>query len=519
MNRRITGEIRALNDLLFRSSQRRGNVLESLPYIPGSALRGALGRRWIERHGMGEPFHRLFQSGRVRFCHGRATIDGNEAFPAPLTLRTEKLRPLAPDARTFDLLAADPDLDGPEVDRVRADVTLDGVVRARTSPNMVSRTRIGTFAPEDFGDTPQLGPDPAAQDGAQQGLAADGQLFTEIRLAASTTFLTHIEGPAQDLDQLAAILDDEDTLTLGRSRSVMGLSDVRWSSPVEIPAGQLHDGDEHTLTLLSDLVLLDRYQRHVTVLDNAALAQLLGTEVGEVDVVHPGQQRTAHVAGWDGPNGMSTHIDTALRAGSTVRFRAPRHAVERLAADPWAGWRRAEGHGRLAVDWPLHRDGGFRRQDSATDSSVAVQDTEELLAQAAQAIAAQLRKAPEPVTTRVWSQVQEAVRRDPEFPNTTTPMPEHTRPSESLAGRGTGHGQRRRETRRQIVDQLQSAFEGQLPLAGAADSGWARPLDRHEQLSLVEHIGRELRLEQQRRNRTEQQPRESNTSSQSEGAR
>lgn len=489
MNSYIIGRVEAGSDLLFRSSRRRGNVLETLPYIPGSAFRGALAARWLEQHGE-EPdatFRRLFQSGDIRFGNARMAIGDDESFVVPLTLHTDKHQPFAAGSSTVDLLVGDPPASSGVLERVRGEMTADGRVRTG-GVGTVTRTRIGTFRPQAEDDLSE----PARAEGAQDGLAADEQLFTEVRLAAGTAFRTRIEGPAEALQQLMAILpSDEDVLAIGRSRTVMGHAVVSWTGPAPTahPAPQL--GTTHTLTALSDLVLLDRFQRSVTTLDRDALALVLACQPSDIEVLPGGRSRTVHVGGWDGVNQLPTHIDLAIRAGSAVRFTAPDAAVARLAADPWVGWRRAEGHGRVAIDWAGHRPGTYELVDPATPDIPATQ-LDDQLAAAAKVITDELDRAMnEQLTPTLWSQVEDAVRRGQQLqPPEEQPAGWQSQHAQAVSGRGGARGRVRRDDRTTIVNVVNTAFTG-----GNGAQGPALPaLDQDQRVQLVEHIGREVRL-------------------------
>jgi hypothetical protein len=372
------------------------------------------------------------------------------------------------------------------------------------------RTRIGTFAPEDATD----GAEPARTATGRQGLAASGQLFTEVRLAANTDFLVQISGQDGAVDELASILpaDREDVLTVGRSRTVMGFVTVEWRPPEPLPSPVVAEGDHHTLVALSDLILLDRFQRHLTALDRGALAALLRVPAAEVELLPGGQQRTTAIGGWDGPNRMPTAIDRAIRAGSTARFRAPREAVERLAADPWVGWRNREGHGWVALDWPGHRAAHRRQQVATAPASPGAQPGQQQLASGAeQAVGVLVARTGKDLTPTVWSQLEDAVRRGEDLTARRGDRRPETerRDAQSASGRGTGSGERRRKTRQAMIEVTLEAFTGQLREGGrvVADLGWQN-LAQPARVTLVEHMGREIRLRELQRRRTAARRRE-----------
>jgi len=479
----LTGVAVATSDLLFRSNRRRGNVMDTLRYIPGSAVRGALGARWVARHGLDEEFRAVFLSGRVRFHHARATIDGAEAFPVPLSFVTSKERPL--EAHTFDLVTGRDRPDGVALRRVRGEVTADGVLRPGDGPPVTLRTRIATFVDEDL-----VADDPARGAGALQGLAAAGALFTETRLTAGTEFLVRVSGDAALVERLAERLlpaDGRDELTVGRSRTVLGRTAVPWSAPTDVtPPGPTGDG-EHVLMAMSDLVLLDPWGRAHVALGPEALAAMLGCDAKDVEVLPGGETRATEVGGWDGPNRMPTMVDRAIRAGSTVRFRAPEEAVRRLAVDPWIGWRRSEGYGMVAIDAPIHRSEMLRVASAAPGA--APSDAGADLAAAAQelvdGLAGRLGDRLRPIR---WAQVVEAVRHGADLAAIAVsdePTADTSKHSERMSGRGGGAGVRLRADRRAIAGAVLAAFE-RLELTGP------ELIDRR--VELMVHAAREVRL-------------------------
>lgn len=483
MTHQLVGALTARSDLLLRSSRRQGNVLDTLRHIPGSAVRGALAARWVERHGADERFRDIFLSGRVRFHDARASIEGHEAFVVPLSFVTSKERPL--EAHTADLVTGAERPAGVPLKRVRGEMTLDGVVRAGGPPTVV-RSRIGTFGDEDEAEGT---PDPAREGRARRGLAAEGLLFSETRLAAGTTFTARVSGDAALLAELAERLipaQGLDHLRVGRSRTVLGLAEVDWEDVAPSTPGEVADDEVHTLVALSDLVLLDAFQRPIVDLDAAALAAMLGVAGEEVEVLPGGEVRATEVGGWDGPNRMPVRVDRAVRAGSTVRFRAPADAVRRLAADPWVGWRRAEGNGHVAIDWPVHRLTRLRASGGAAPEGRPSDARDVGLADAASKLIDGLGV----VSSTLWSQVVEAVRVGVDLTTVSAdgkagPVRGDGKDAERAAGRGAGAGRGRRGERVSIAAALVERFR-ELGIDGPAD-GEAR-------LALVVHAGREVRL-------------------------
>jgi len=181
----------AASELLLRESGRRSNVMVSRTYVPGSAIRGHLAARWIARHGApnegDEAFHRLFDAADVRFRHAYPALGPDQtapSVPAPFTVRTCKTHKLVGEHLARSTVAddgipacmhashrsdSDPSGIGGATRRVKGFVTPDAKVVAPSGIQEV-RTRIGT---DDHGF----------------GVAADGQLFTEVRIGAGTAFV------------------------------------------------------------------------------------------------------------------------------------------------------------------------------------------------------------------------------------------------------------------------------------------------------------------------------------------
>ncbi len=65
----------------FLSSRAVSNVEETLDYISGTALRGALAREWLKKNNTDSTFKTIFTEDIVHFCN--LYIDG--ALPLPLS--------------------------------------------------------------------------------------------------------------------------------------------------------------------------------------------------------------------------------------------------------------------------------------------------------------------------------------------------------------------------------------------------------------------------------------------------
>ena len=78
------------------------NTDESLPYLPGSVLRGALAHLYLREGIVDDDFMRLFLTGHTRFLNAYPVIKRQRALPIPQNWRVEK--DAKPPRSIFDLL-------------------------------------------------------------------------------------------------------------------------------------------------------------------------------------------------------------------------------------------------------------------------------------------------------------------------------------------------------------------------------------------------------------------------------
>lgn len=489
----LRGRGHAVSDLLLRQRKRADNILESVPYVPGSALRGALAQRWLSHRSADDRFRRIFQSGLVRFEHAYPLAGEVPTRPAPLTLMGCKLDPFG-DGHVLRDIALDEGLQLCEADdhgdrpaalkRRRDFVGVEGLDASPQLPGvlvsedeaMVSRQRIGTL-----------------NDGTRR--AEQGSLFEERLIARDTRFAMSIVGPREDIDELLAATGltphSEVALSVGRSRTVMGGLDVTFEEPVDRRPPAPVEGDRHVLWFTSATVLLDGYQRSVSALGEASV---LASEVLACDPnlvkVHQQAVRTTPTGGWDALHGLSKPVDAAIVPGSVVVFSAPDEAVAALAARPGIGWRQAEGLGAFLLDSPVHRVRTWQRPDEARRDSRSDAERRDGIAQRAETMAKELRD--HKVSRSTWSGIASAVREgvDPAVKASERRKPDHKRAgeehspahSQSVSGRSGGAADQQREQRSKAVSLYEEAVDD-LKLARL-----------EQRVLLVEDVSAELQL-------------------------
>lgn len=380
--------VEAKGPLLFAENPGGGNVIRSLPYIPGGSIRGALAQRYLAGGGMpSDPlFCRLFDDGDCFF--GNLTIFRGPARPfvLPVTASTCKRHP--------GFLA-----DGPEAHGAR-DVLADLWRAARGAagaPRVCAKD--GCSAPWDrlYGFARWI---PRSQcyervfirgyRRGHTGIAAAfqsaqaGALFFHEVLAEGSQFAGLIRCAPDLFDSLRDLLGDNIALGAATSRGLGGCSVVEWRDPEEPEpiadrvAAWARVAEDNggapfssvALTCASDVLLRDGAGRSVTTGIAAALRAAAASVASEESDALAGwdvalaQSRTRLVAGWQASWGLPKPQAWAIAAGSTYVLRAPAPlpspdqasvfralaAVERVGI----GERREEGFGEIRVGDPFH---------------------------------------------------------------------------------------------------------------------------------------------------------------------
>lgn len=485
----LSGTATAASELLLRARNRADNIMETLPYVPGSSLRGALAQRWLAAGTPDAAFQAIFQSGQVRFEHAYPLAGEARTVPAPLTFLACKLAGLNADHVGRDVLRADEgvqceaDAHGQRpavLERVRGFVTTDPQ-RPRVvdeDAGLVSRQRVGTMAD---------GSGRVRQPDGDEG----GALFEERLVAAGTRFGVCLSGPRELLEQLVAGCGVPTggalSLGVGRARTVRGELTIQWDElqPADQPCEPA--GETHALLLTSDTILLDGYQRSLTALGSTALLarELLGCAPAEVTVDHQAVRSRA-VSGWDALHGLPKPTDTAMVAGSVVRFSAPTAAVCQLAQRPGLGWRQAEGYGGFLLDADLHDVSQWTRWTAPEPPQV--DDTRDRIAHRAHQLAEQL--AAKQVSRSLWQGITQTVRQGEDPQHATEPAAPTGDDADaaqarrqSLSARGGGAGRKQRTLRREAIEAYRAALD-ELGVAG----------DQLRRLQLADDVAKELEL-------------------------
>lgn len=367
----LTLRIDLLGPVLVTSLDGDPNSMVSYDYLPGSVLRGTLIGAYMRAHGLSEldpadeATRRLFFDGRTRYLNAYPLpYDGARALPTPRSWFHEK----GDDYPVYDLAV-------PEDERA-----------VLTQARRVA-TPFCHLAPADEDEEAEglallIRPERQVAvhiaRGRTVGVArtrdrdGDGTIFRYDALAAGQSFMAAIivDYP-DDARTLCALLDAPRDLIIGAARSA-GYGRVRVHATEEVagwreagdPAGlaRAPEREDLTVTLLSHALLRGAHGQYGAGGDHVGAA--VAARLGLTEPLRPREDRvfTAGevVGGFNRTWGLPLPQTLAACMGSVYVFARPDMSAvsdlpERLVRleEQGIGERRAEGFGRLAVNWPV----------------------------------------------------------------------------------------------------------------------------------------------------------------------
>lgn len=331
------------------------NSSRTLPYIPGSALRGALVSRYLpslppdgDLPVDDEP-KRLFFDGCVCYLNAYPTSDENwtRSLPKPASWRKRK----------------DDELDGAEV----ADFALQTEERFdATVPGQFTAPRDGggwfVFSPQERLLT-HIGSD-------QRGEVKKGSsvVFQYQSLDVGQEFVAAIlikEKP--DVVEIKKLLEQNSILTVGRSHSASygRVRIIKVEEQENWSEAETDTSDGKTvITFLSDTILLDEYGQPTLDLDTWLEARLGRAVKRESAFIQP-----AVVGGFNRKWGLPLPQIPALGMGSVFVYDASQLAAEDVLplVRDGIGDRRTEGFGRVVVNLQTQKLLTLHKKDNPDD--------------------------------------------------------------------------------------------------------------------------------------------------------
>ncbi|MFZ1769250.1 MAG: hypothetical protein WAU00_08635 [Caldilinea sp.] len=338
----------------------------TLAYIPGSTLRGALVGRWLAARkadsdfdaAQDPDFRRLFLDGAVCYLNAYpATETGARMLPTPTSWRTEKD---GDPASLTDFVFEKP-MAAPGVHQRVWQAPKKGAYAAliQATPDA---SDVALWSPEE-----SIAIHTAREN--RQKVTSNATVFRYDALAAGQTFAFAIVAEhAHDLDECLCLLPNGAQFHLGRSQNA-GYGLVEISHPVDEngrPRPALHEEwCEWCRAGVKPPAPPDDWPIVVTLLSHAIIRDpLTGAEVSDIAPAisltpeEPVQAidayvNTSVVGGFNRRWNLPLPQATAIRAGSVFVYPREQTLVDHLnhLAAHGIGERRAEGFGRIAVDW------------------------------------------------------------------------------------------------------------------------------------------------------------------------
>ena len=335
--KKITISIKVQEPLLAAAPGSDPNMEESFPYIPGSLLRGAAARKYLQQGGQagnGE-FSRLFLDGRTRFLNAYPLSPSSLPMsPTPKSWLQEKDPPPERKGRILDMLFKP---DPPPTDWPKATRRLPIFFAAQS--DLVTASKPG------FEIAVHNARDPVAG----RATKLDGAIFRYQALARGQQFSAEVWGSEEELEIVKELL--QGTLLLGGSRSAgYGLVLCETGEPevVAMDAEDIKEGELFYCYLAGDAIIRDP-QTGQSGADISAAFASFGCEVEIVQAF----TRMIWVGGFNAKWGLPLPQTWAVQQGSVWQLRAkkaiPAGTVTRILSEG-VGDRRAEGFGQLLIN-------------------------------------------------------------------------------------------------------------------------------------------------------------------------
>jgi len=339
--------LRARDPLCLAKTAVPGNLIATLPYVPGRALIGALAA-WLFAEGRVDSA-RLLTGGELGVMTSDALpmaptdrdgkLSSITVLPAPLSLKRSKPPGCAGTLSWWAVTL--PDLGW--VDAHGAEKPLEKLKRP---PSDLFVQRVNTDAE---GSWVVFRPDLRVRlrNGRPEPLQPDPDLFATEFISEQTRFIAEIRAPLKLMEQLATdlapVLDGRRWLTLGRGGAPVEVDRIEWCTRPE-PAKL--NGPAY-LILSSDLLVRDEHLRWTVAVDARTKVPGLSTAI----TLAPLDQESTTVYGFNGTARLRRLPAVGVRRGSV--FQVENAALPELKAAAvagiWLGENTHEGFGRFSL--------------------------------------------------------------------------------------------------------------------------------------------------------------------------
>jgi CRISPR-associated protein Csx10 len=355
----------------FLSSRAVSNVEETLEYIPGSAVRGAFAKEWLQNNKADAKFKEIFTNGKVFF--GNLYKDG--ADPIPLTGYSCKYYPgfkNDSDVGAGNILHGVKDLVVPSLK------STDGVLPAeyQECKNTLSSCSAplkkmkgyykretyykGVYISKRLIYHTSISPDTES--------AKESSLYSLEVIDEGQDFVGQIIF-FDDLlaDELLNFINGYQKISIGSDKSrgmgnfeIVSANFIDSQNDLQDRINQfnaaigINDGKTYfTLTMKSDAIITDKFMRHMSYIDLSKLG---------AELVY-GFNDTRTISGWNALLKLPKEDDMAIVKGSVFIYKIDRSVEEIINGldkieTEGIGKRRAEGFGVVTVCDPFHWEGG-----------------------------------------------------------------------------------------------------------------------------------------------------------------
>lgn len=360
----ISYRITLMEPLLATRIDGDPNSAVSHPYLPGSMVRGAAVRAYLQSANQpmldagSEDVQRLFFDGRTRYLNAfPITPTGQRMLPTPHSWFTVK----SEDDPVYDF-----------AQKVRLQV--DGQTKQFSAAATNSRPFCWIDDENVHFRAPTRRVNVHTQRNRSKGRACEGAgaVFQYDALDVGEQFagLVLVDGQS-DADLVRSLLSRISVLG-GSSNSGYGRVRIDVSKPIDLEQGNWREtpgrvptiasGQPFVVTLLSDTLVRSKETGQYSLGLKPALEDALGVELqnvsspedAELDEEQRGARRIQEVGGFNRTWGLPLPQSQAVSAGSVFIFKAVQSIESTaIARAEWQGLgeRRSEGYGRLAFDW------------------------------------------------------------------------------------------------------------------------------------------------------------------------
>ncbi len=227
--KRIQLTLKLIDPLVISQSSATEGLHQTLDYIPGSNLLGAMAAKHYQDLDNAET---IFHSGQVRFGNAYPVIDNQLTQPVPMSLHYTKGQP---ERAVTNLLTGN--IEGQPKQHRKGYLTPD-LQLIKPKKDLHLRTAIE----------------------AGKGTAAENQLYTYQSIKAGMTYQAHIDCDSEQLaNTVSSLLKTGQTLRFGRSKTAhYGRSELKKIEVIDLASPELYKNNEQIiLWLASDLIAYD----------------------------------------------------------------------------------------------------------------------------------------------------------------------------------------------------------------------------------------------------------------------